>query len=117
VKNRGLVQDTDYERLRRELSDLPSLALVAARDAARRLAEEPDRGEVLSVLAGHPGRVLGPAREFTEHIEGFVAQVERALGGREAGIGADVFEEALRAVEHELESLGQLLNTREALGA
>lgn len=117
VKNRGLVQETDYERLRRELSDLPSLALVAARDAARKLAEEPDRGEVLSVLAHHPGRALGPAQEFIEHVEAFLAQVERALGGREAGIGTDVFEEAVRAVEHELESLGQLLNTREASGA
>jgi hypothetical protein len=110
VKKRGLVPGANYESLRKEMSNLPSIALVTARDAAVRLREKPQRGEVLSVLADLPGRALAPATHFVELMDAFVTQAEHALAGRESAIGGDVVQAAVEAVGSQLESIDDLLS-------
>jgi hypothetical protein len=108
VKNRGLVPNADFDNLRKELSDLNSIALKTARDAATVLAGEPKRGEVLSTLAELPGRAVPPAKRFMDRMNMFLGQVETTLTAHETAIGSDVVVEAIRVVESELDGLGEL---------
>jgi hypothetical protein len=108
VKKRGLVP-ADYEALRREVSELGTVPLVAAVEAAQALTQQPSRGEVLSLLAQGPGRAVEPVRRLMARMEAFWSQLERTLKAQEVGAEGELLQSALNGVEEELTALHVLL--------
>lgn len=112
AKQQGLAPWADFPRLRSELSRLPGLALVEARDASKRLSGEVTTAEAAMVLATCPTRHLAASEQLMDLIDGFVRRLDQELTGREQSTPDDIVEGVVEGLRDELGGLETLCSGR-----
>jgi hypothetical protein len=104
-----LPRNYDYDALRRRVTALSDLSLKATLSDCARLANNDAVGEVISVLARRPGRVVRTTQELVKEFDYFLDMYEREVNARIQALGEDALHDQAKAIRMELDALGELL--------